>query len=436
MESIVNGLILSLIIFIDYWVIFSNTSGIKISLNRCIILFLLFTALNFLISVNIMFDPLFFILMSFLFSRGRKWSEHIFHGFFSTVLVEMIFRLLGSLFIPIFLGISIEQLNSSYQTLEMAYALVLPATYLLFYMFSVDLSIFRLINVVHLKKWLYFTNTMMACYYILFHYIMPLESPLLFYVHKYRLGLIIVYLLFLTWLFLRLNRYAKDQLQEKLYQAQTERIENLKRYNDYIEQLYREIRMVKHDSENILISLKDSIDSGDIDTIHSVYTAVVKESGNSIRSVGGTFGSLENIKESVIRSLINSKLIEAQHQGIRVYIEIPDDIEEGRLKLMDLITLLTYLMDNAIKTAKDSRNAFLSIAFFSEDDKQYFIIENSTKVKRVNILTLFEKSNTLESQCQLRMSKRFNDILESHPKVIFSTKSDYYRMRQIIEMEK
>ncbi len=112
---------------------------------------------------------------------------------------------------------------------------------------------------------------------------------------------------------MKLDRFAKDQLSQKLTQAQNERIAYLENYNQSIEQLYREIRTVKHDSENILISLKDSIDSGDIDLITRVYDTVIQQSATSMMRTNYEISSLDNIKEAVIRSIMNSKLLEAQY---------------------------------------------------------------------------------------------------------------------------
>ncbi|MCK1200147.1 GHKL domain-containing protein [Streptococcus uberis] len=435
MTTIVNAIILSVIVFLDYYVIFSKVSGIKLTLWRMLFIFSIFTICHGFVHRNNLFDPLLFLGVSFLFDRDREWSEHLFNSFFTTLLIEMMYRLIAGLLLPSLFGHSYDIIRTSFGFLSVVYIILLPAIYLLLYMFSIDLSLFKLMTSVPLKRRLYFTNLVMVGYYLLFHVLMLMDISVIDYLQKYRMLLIMIYMLFMTWIFLTLNRFAKDKLQEKLHLAHSERIENLKRYNNYIEMLYQQIRTVKHDSENIMISLKDSVDNGDLDTITYVYNNVVRASGNAIVNVGENFGSLDNIKESVIRSLINSKLIEAQQQGIRVYIEIPDDIEENCLKLMDLISVITYLLDNAIETAKGSQNPFLSIAYFCENQKQYFIIENSTKVKRINLMSLFDKYYIEKGECLSLKAKQFNDILEENPQLIFSTKSDYFRMRQMLEME-
>ncbi|BAN94409.1 sensory transduction protein kinase [Streptococcus dysgalactiae subsp. equisimilis 167] len=269
-------------------------------------------------------------------------------------------------------------------------------------------------------------NTTMFSYYFFVHFLVKVQSEFLGLYFRYRSILIFIYLAILIWIIVKLDRFAKDQLSQKLAQAQSERIAYLENYNQSIEQLYRDIRTVKHDSENILISLKDSIDSGDIESITQVYETVVQQSATSLRRPGYEMSSLDNIKEAVVRSVMNSKLLEAQHYGIDLYIEIPDVIDDLPIKLLDLIVLFTGLVDNAIETAKGSRRPFLSIAYFKQDGKQFFIIENSTKTNRVDMVSLFDDRQ--------KSLPRFFEILDGHPQITLSSKSDHYRLRQLLEM--
>lgn len=50
-------------------------------------------------------------------------------------------------------------------------------------------------------------------------------------------------------------------------------------------------------------------------------------------------------------------------------------------------------------------------------------------------MSLFDKYYIEKGECLSLKAKQFNDILEENPQLIFSTKSDYFRMRQMLEME-
>lgn len=413
-------------IFIDSWIIFSKFSGIKLKWKPLCVTGAIFIVANVLFDNVILIDQLFFIGVSLLFAPQKKLSEHIFNGFFAIMIVELLFRVIGSFFLPAVLGFSIRQINSDLRLLELCYLLILPMFYLFSYIFSIDLSLLRFISEDKMKKWVFWMNTTMFSYYFFVHFLVKVQSEFLGLYFRYRSILIFIYLAILIWIIVKLDRFAKDQLSQKLAQAQSERIAYLENYNQSIEQLYRDIRTVKHDSENILISLKDSIDSGDIESITQVYETVVQQSATSMRRPGYELSLLDNIKEAVVPSVMNSKLLEAQHYGIVLYIEIPDVIDDLPIKLLDLIVLFTGLVDNAIETAKGSRRPFLSIAYFKQDGKQFFIIENSTKTNRVDMVSLFDDRQ--------KSLPRFFEILDGHPQITLSSKSDHYRLRQLLEM--
>lgn len=210
-------------------------------------------------------------------------------------------------------------------------------------------------------------------------FLVTVQSGFLALYFQYRSILVFIYLAIFIWVIVKLDRFAKDQLSQKLTQAQNERIAYLENYNQSIEQLYREIRTVKHDSENILISLKDSIDSGDIDLITRVYDTVIQQSATSMMRTNYEISSLDNIKEAVIRSIMNSKLLEAQYLGIELYIEIPDVIDHLPIKLIDLIVLFTGLVDNAIETAKGSRRPFYLLHTLNKITSNYLLLKIAQK---------------------------------------------------------
>lgn len=170
--------------------------------------------------------------------------------------------------------------------------------------------------------------------------------------------MIFLYLMLLIWVIVKLDRFAKDQLSQRLALAQKERVAYLEKHNQYIERLCREIRAIKHDSENILISLKDSIDSGDIAAISKVYQTVIQESASSIRQLTPELSALDNVQDSVIRSLLHAKLLEAKLQGIAVYIDIPETLASSSVRLLDVIVLFKVVIDNAILSAKGSSRPF------------------------------------------------------------------------------
>lgn len=422
------------VVFCDIWLFFSKISGLQLKLYCRILLVGLFVSLNFLSGHNMLINQVFFITISFLFLRHKKPTENIFYALFSMMMVESLYRSIIMFFIPVCIGYSSKQVCLDIKLLLLSYLLVLPIFFALSYIFSIDIELLKFITVDKMRRWVALMNAIMFSYYFSVYLLnLSAMSEIALY-QSIRPKLIFFYLMMMIWFIIRLDRFTKDELERKLALAQGERVDNLVNYNHYIEQLYRDIRTIKHDSENILISLKDSIDSGNLKEIKEVYHAVVKESAYAMFTPEVGFAALENIKEAVIRSLLQSKLLEAQNHGITLNIEIPDEIEELPLKLLDLVVVLSILLDNAIDTAKGSNRPFISIAYFYQDNKQFFIIENSTKLKQVGMASLFNEHDSVSADHYQKSFKRLFNVLEDYPGTIFSSKSNHYRLRQILEM--
>ena len=138
-------------IFIDSWVIFSKSSGIKLSWKRLCLTGLMFIIANMMFDNLILIDQFFFIIVSLLFAPQKKLSEHIFNGFFAIMIVELLFRVIGSFFLPVVIGFTISQINNDLRLLELCYLCVLPMFYLFSYIFSIDLSLLRFIlSLIHI----------------------------------------------------------------------------------------------------------------------------------------------------------------------------------------------------------------------------------------------------------------------------------------------
>lgn len=422
-----------LIIFIADWFVFQKCTSIKLSTIKIFGIFLIFLFSNLFTTELIMVDPILLMLVSRFAMPEKRWSEHIFYGFFSVMLVEVVFRMVSSVLLPIVTGYPVEQIVSNIYLLEFSYILIIPVAYLFNYTFGLNFSLIRFISHEKMRSWLTGMNFAMIVYYLIIHFFAHLNSPNQVYFKEYRTLFIFIYLGMMVTVVIKLDRFAKDQLELEVAEAESERIHYLENYNNHIEQLYRDIRTIKHDSENILISLKDSIDRENMDDITFIYKTIVEESQKQMETFGPDLSSLDNVKESVVKSLLNVKILEAKMQKIDVYVEVPDHIKENYIDVLDLVPLLSLLFDHAIVSAKGSRNPFISLAYFEQDGKQFFIMENSTKMKRVDISHLFE-DNRNDRSIVGESPTRFSEILSRYPKVVFSSKSDHYRFRQFLEI--
>ncbi|MCL1794572.1 MAG: GHKL domain-containing protein [Oscillospiraceae bacterium] len=161
-----------------------------------------------------------------------------------------------------------------------------------------------------------------------------------------------------------LNKNYQKELEHKLLEKQN---------NFYVRQLeimqqsQNDIRMMNHDLNNHMISIKSM--AADNDHIREY-------ANNFIKSSEG-FGEYSKSGNVVIDSIVNYKLREAVAKGIEIEkkIKVPPSLG---ISPFDMSIILGNLLDNAIEAASKSKNAKkIQINIYFEKSSLYIHIENT-----------------------------------------------------------
>ncbi|HHJ8340035.1 TPA: sensor histidine kinase, partial [Streptococcus pyogenes] len=221
----------------------------------------------------------------------------------------------------------------------------------------------------------------------------------------------IYFLLFICFVNL-LDRNLRQELQKQVVLQKELQLQNMARYSKQIEGLYQNIRSFRHDYANILTSLKIGIDCKDIEMISSIYHKVLKDSGKVLRGEKFNLARLRNINDLPLKSLLFVKLSEAQRLSIPVSIEIGEPISIKNIELIDFLTLVSILIDNAIEGAAESG---IVLCFFEQFGKQILIVQNDTFEKQINLSTIFERGVSSKGNNRGVGLSNVREILESYP---------------------
>lgn len=166
-------------------------------------------------------------------------------------------------------------------------------------------------------------------------------------------------------------------------------LENLQKYTSHIEAMYDDLRRFRHDYKNILLSLRDAIQSGTIEEVRQLFNQIVLPTNNDVEIQTAVLGHLQNIENLELKSLVYSKVMTAIDKGIDVTVEVADPINVSqRLTLVDALRMIAILFDNAINAAAESKDKKMSFSFFDKADAQYIIVGNSTKEEIVDLQKL------------------------------------------------
>ena len=240
------------------------------------------------------------------------------------------------------------------------------------------------------------------------------------------------YIILFFVMLLYLNAISKEKLEKEIIKQKDTQLYELSSYSHHVESLYEEIRGFRHDYINILTSLKLGIDNQDIDAVKTVYNDVLKDSAKQFYDSKFDIAKLSNIKNDAIKSILSAKLLEAQNRGISISVEVEEPISNFRIELLDFITVLSVLCDNAIEAAIETISPKMTVVFINNDDSLVLIVENSIKSEKVEVSRIFVRGHSSKGEGRGIGLYNVNSILEKYPKSTITTRSANHLFSQTI----
>ena len=422
-------------------VIFFKMDGIGLTFDRIFKAFLLkfllaaiFTTFKFLVLTDYLsyfIEPLFGIGLSFLLLRGIPKKLLLFYGLFPMILMNIFYRSVSYFVFP-FLGR--ELVDAIYDpilllVLIIVYFIVLAFLKWLDYDFT---NLRREILDKGFQKSLTTINWIMGAYFLVmqslsfFEYEQGIQSTTV------RHLILVFYLLFFMGIIKKLDTYLKDKLHERLNQEQDLRYRDMERYSRHIEELYKEVRSFRHDYTNLLTSLRLGIEEEDMEQIKEVYDSVLKDSSQKLQDNKYDLGRLVNIRDRALKSLLAGKFLKAREKDIVFNVEVPEEIQVEGMSLLDFLTIVSILCDNAIEASAEASQPRVSIAFIKNGAQETFIIENSIKEESIDISEIFSFGASSKGEDRGVGLYTVMKIVESHPNASLNTTCQDQVFRQVL----
>lgn len=393
-----------------------------------------FESTEFYFFGSLLIYPTFFILYTLSIGELRsKVSLLLFYSLFPLGFWDVIKNFLGYFVIS-----KIPILHRLYETNLGTMIFSLLAEIIVFFL----ISLFRY-NFSHLKiknldtktKFILITaDTLMLAYFILPSYINYSDKISWDRMLDYKELLTAVYFLLFICFVNLLDRKLLQELQEKVVLQKEIQLQNLSHYSQQVEGLYQEIRSFRHDYANILSSLKIGIDQKDINLVSQVYDSVLKNSGEKLKGKRFDVAHLRNINDLALKSLLLSKLSEAQNLSVPVSLEIGEQFSIKNMEQIDFLTITSILLDNAIESAAEGG---IAICFLEDTEwnKLVMIVKNSTLEREIELRDIFKRDNSSKGVGRGIGLANVRRILKSYPNVCLKTTSKNYVFTQILEIE-
>ena len=422
-------------------IMFFKVDGISLTFDRIFKAFLLkfllaaiVTTFKFLVLTDYLsyfIEPLFGISLSLILLRGLPKKLLFFYGLFPIVLMDIFYRSVSYFVFP-FLGKGIvDGYGNPLFLLIMifVYSIVLVFLKWLDYDFT---SLRRESLDKDFQKSLTKINWIMGAYFLVmeslsyFEYAYDIQSKTI------RHLILVFYLLFFMGIIKKLDTYLKDKLHERLDQEQALRYRDMERYSRHIEELYKEVRSFRHDYTNLLTSLRLGIEEEDMEQIKEVYDSVLKDSSQKLQDNKYDLGRLVNIRDRALKSLLAGKFLKARERDIVFNVEVPEEIQVESMSLLDFLTIVSILCDNAIEASAEASQPRVSIAFIKNGAQETFIVENSIKEEGIDVSEIFSFGVSSKGEDRGVGLYTVMKIVESYPNASLNTTCQDQVFRQVL----
>lgn len=194
-------------------------------------------------------------------------------------------------------------------------------------------------------------------------------------------------------------------------------------YFQRMEGFYDEVRSFRHDYKNILTTMRDYIDSGNLTELKEYFNNKILPGEENLSNDYFILGALKSMKVLEVKSILYTKLLHAVSSGCHVKLDIADEITDANTDPLELSRILGILLDNCIEAALQTQEKQLSVAILRHGKSIIFHFENSTldlpdpeKLEQpgystkpghqgIGLATLHKKLNTLPNLSYISNSK-------------------------------
>lgn len=162
-------------------------------------------------------------------------------------------------------------------------------------------------------------------------------------------------------------------------QHEKQQHERLLLYSESLEKMNTEIRKFKHDYLNILSTMSNYITDGDLENLREYFSTKIIPTKDILLESTDTVDSLKNLKVIELKGVLSYKVINAQKQGTKVIIEVPEVIATLNMEEIDLCRSLGIILDNAIEETETQENGQINIGLIKRTQSVIIVVMNTCK---------------------------------------------------------
>ncbi|MFZ2347732.1 MAG: GHKL domain-containing protein [Lactococcus chungangensis] len=242
---------------------------------------------------------------------------------------------------------------------------------------------------------------------------------------------------FLFFMMLHLiNVKYKEWENSKLLIYKDRLLSGLATYTQEVDKSYQSVRMFRHDFTNILVSMRETIETQEIEAVRKTYGEILEKSSIILEENRKEVAKLSNITVLELKSVLSAKILQAEMRNVTVELEIPGVIDNIRVEKLDIVRLIGIALDNAIDAAVETEvdKAVIKVAIFNKGLTRYYVIENDMVQEKLPIPLIFEEGYSTKGAHRGHGLANLDAITSNYPSVSYRIQAKNYKFRIELEM--
>lgn len=215
------------------------------------------------------------------------------------------------------------------------------------------------------------------------------------------------------------NVEQKRKLDLQEFEHNKLELKQLKVYTEELEKMYDQIRLVKHDYDNMLNTMSSLILLRDFDKMKEYYMTFLNPLIGELESNIFKLGNLHNLKVMEVKGLVAIKIIEAWQKKIDSVVEVAEAIEVIPCNLIVYCRIIGIIMDNAIEECEHCEDPYIRSAFVKLDDYILFVIKNKCRPVAPKIGQMIVKDFSTKGKGRGLGLYSLNKMVEENEKISY-----------------
>ncbi|GAC44727.1 hypothetical protein PLO_0199 [Pediococcus acidilactici NGRI 0510Q] len=227
----------------------------------------------------------------------------------------------------------------------------------------------------------------------------------------------------LSMIFSFLNELHRTKLKNELQQ-----IKQLENYAAVLEDGYRNLRKIKHDYVNVISSSLFLLEDQEYADLRKYYKETLTMLNADDKYDEIRIGDLQNIGNSALKGIIAYKLIQAEHQKLKIHFECIQPIGELHVANVHIVEIVGILMDNAIEYVETNGGQIDVVVTVNEGYRSILIRNSLKKASKTNLREIFQEGYTTKGNHEGIGLSSLRDITakEDHLEVMTSIENGYF----------